>query len=248
MIHHYFRLRPGVWLAALLAVLTLPLATQLAQARQVILVANTSGTRVSECSAVTGAIISFTFIGPSQGLGDPSGLALDGKNHLFVSNANTANGTLGAVGEYDATTGATINAAFVNDPGVRGAGAMAVDGRNHLFVVDAFSGIVKEYDATTGAPINVNFAPFAFGANGLQLDRNNHLFVTDYYNGTIGEYDATTGGPSTPSSSTGSLVPPASFLTHSATCSSQTTITTRWANMTLPPEPRSMLPSSTAKG
>ena len=40
----------------------------------------------------------------AKGLNGEGGLAVDGNNHLFVSQSS---GT--AVGEYDATTGATIN-------------------------------------------------------------------------------------------------------------------------------------------
>ena len=63
------------------------------------------------------------------------------------------------VGEYDATTGAAINPAFI---GVQGTNyfpaALALDGNNHLFV--GYSGSVNrvsEFDATTGAIINPAF-------------------------------------------------------------------------------------------
>ena len=41
-------------------------------------------------------------------MNDPTFLALDNNNHLFVSNGNS-----NTIGEYDATTGAAINAAFI---------------------------------------------------------------------------------------------------------------------------------------
>ena len=47
---------------------------------------------------------------------------------LLVANGNNT------VGEYDATTGTTLNAAFINGQGLNGPGAMAVDASNHLFV------------------------------------------------------------------------------------------------------------------
>ena len=77
---------------------------------------------------------------------------MDNKNHLFVASyyGNT-------VGEYDATTGATINAAFVpGGPG--GTYALALDGSNQLFVANNNTGVC-EYDATTGATINEHFIP-----------------------------------------------------------------------------------------
>ena len=75
------------------------------------------GNTVAEYDATTGAIINAAFI--TQGLNNPTGLAVDGNNHLFVANGSNGNGT--TVGEYDATTGATINAAFINGQGLNGA-------------------------------------------------------------------------------------------------------------------------------
>src|SRR4051812_23444252 len=45
-----------------------------------------------------------------DGTGLPGGLALDGSNHVFVSYRL---GVEGRVGEYDATTGAPINASLI---------------------------------------------------------------------------------------------------------------------------------------
>src|SRR5438270_540903 len=97
-----------------------------------------------------------------------------GQPLLFV--ANRSNNT---VGEYNATTGATINAAFVNGQGLSTPVALTMDGNNHLFVANFSSNTVGEYDATTGATINAAFisgqglnAPIA-----LALDGNNHLFA-----------------------------------------------------------------------
>src|SRR5215471_11279221 len=60
------------------------------------------------------------------------------------------------VSEYDATTGATINANFISLP--KGTShSLAVDGNNHLFVGNgtntAGTGTVGEYNAITGAAI-----------------------------------------------------------------------------------------------
>src|SRR5262249_5076469 len=70
--------------------------------------------------------------------------------HLFIANET------GTVGEYDATSGATINASFISSSqGLAGPTALALDGNNHLFVVNfGLGGSVGEYNATTGATIN----------------------------------------------------------------------------------------------
>ncbi len=70
-------------------------------------------------------------------------------NNLFVTNffSNT-------IGEYNATTGATINANFIT--GLNGPIGLALSG-NNLFVACQFSNTVGEYNATTGAVVNANF-------------------------------------------------------------------------------------------
>jgi hypothetical protein len=101
---------------------------------------------VSKHDAITGqATPGFAVINADAG-----GLVLDALNHLFVSDtyANT-------VGEYDATTGAAINAAFIT--GLNSPNGLTLDDNNHLFVVNTGNGTVGEYDATTGAGINPNF-------------------------------------------------------------------------------------------
>ena len=52
------------------------------------------------------------------------GLAVDGNNHLFVT--NFSNNT---VGQYNATTGATINSAFINGQGLNLPGTIVLDGK-----------------------------------------------------------------------------------------------------------------------
>ena len=93
-------------------------------------------------------------------------MVLDSLNHLFV--ADISNNT---VSEYDATSGATINATFVvGSQGLSGPFGLAVDGSNHLFVTNTGNNTVGEYDATTGATINAAFV------TGLQLPQD-LLFV-----------------------------------------------------------------------
>jgi streptogramin lyase len=82
--------------------------------------------------------------------GQPTGLAVDALNHLFVADHydNT-------IGEYDATTGAAIHVPFIS--GLNQPGGLTLDGNNHLFVVNSGNGTVSEYDATTGGTINATF-------------------------------------------------------------------------------------------
>jgi hypothetical protein len=56
--------------------------------------------------------------------------------------------------EYNATTGAAINASFIT--GLSEPEGLAVSG-NDLFVVNTLADTVGEYNATTGAVINANF-------------------------------------------------------------------------------------------
>jgi hypothetical protein len=60
----------------------------------------------------------------------------------------------GTVSEYDATTGAAINANFIT--GLDVPSGLAVKG-NTLFVANQGNGTVGVYNATTGAAINANF-------------------------------------------------------------------------------------------
>ena len=101
------------------------------------------------------------------------------------------------MGEYDASTGATINAAFINGQGLSGATKLALDGHNHLFVTSQNTNTVGEYDATTGATINANFINGQVAGDfGLAVDGpNNHLFVSGgNTSSVVGEFDASTGG------------------------------------------------------
>ena len=96
------------------------------------------------------------------------------------------------VGEYNAITGAAINAQFITGLGAFG---LALSG-NDLFVANWNRNSVGEYDATTGAAINANFITGLNGPAGLALSGND-LFVANYggHGGgtTVGEYDASTG-------------------------------------------------------
>jgi hypothetical protein len=78
--------------------------------------------------------------------GSPGGLAVSG-NHLLVEN----NAGSGVVSEIDATTGATINANFINSVALTTAAGMTVVG-NNLYI--AYGNYVGEFDVNTGATIN----------------------------------------------------------------------------------------------
>jgi hypothetical protein len=95
------------------------------------------------------------------------------------------------VGEYNATTGAAINANFI--AGLNEPVALAVSG-NTLFVVDiaGATGTIRSYHATTGAAINANFITGLNEPGGVAVSGNT-LFVSSAASGTVGEYDATTG-------------------------------------------------------
>ena len=123
-------------------------------------------------------------------------MAVDGNNHLFVSNGNLGSGT-GTIGEYNATTGAAISVPFINGQGLSDPRELTLDANNHLFVANFFNATVGEYDAANGATINAQFVNDNQGLNNpeqVALDRvNNHLFVRDTDIGTVSEFDATNG-------------------------------------------------------
>lgn len=104
------------------------------------------------------------------------------------------------VGEYNATTGATINSTFINtSQGLNGPAEMVLDG-NHLFVANSNNNTVGEYNTTTDATINPTFinGQGLSSPVGLAFDRNNHLLVANYQATTpgvytVGQYDGTTG-------------------------------------------------------
>ena len=95
---------------------------------------------------------------------------------LVVSNVS------GSVGQYSATTGATINATFLPG-GSFGAHELASDGHNHLFVSNPNNGIVGEVDATTGdGLISINTYPLGiFSPFGLAVDTKTRAHPTRAY-------------------------------------------------------------------
>jgi hypothetical protein len=146
------------------------------------------GGAIGKYNATTGATINDALV---SGLSPyPQGIAVSGGN-LFVTITGTrTNGIYnpgsGSIGVYNATTGATVNAALVT--GLDGPLDIAVFGGN-LLVLNNGSGSIGEYNATTGATVN---AALVTGLNSLGFAvSGGNLFVVN--NGTIGVYNATTG-------------------------------------------------------
>src|SRR5438034_6098308 len=112
-------------------------------------------------------------------------IPVTGRAQIFVT--NEGNNT---IGEYNATTGATINSSFIS--GLDFPTGIALFGGN-LFVANSGNNTIGEYNAATGAPINSSF--ISSGLNqprGIAFSGGN-LFVTNGLGNTIGEYNATTG-------------------------------------------------------
>jgi DNA-binding beta-propeller fold protein YncE len=103
---------------------------------------------------------------------------------LYVAQTNA-----NIVSEYDAKTGAVINANFIM--GLNAPTAVAVKG-NTLFVANFFGDTVGKYDATTGAAISPSFITGLNVPFGLAL-LGNTLFVGNAGDNSVGTYDATTG-------------------------------------------------------
>jgi len=98
----------------------------------------------------------------------------------------------GSVGEYNAATGAVINANLIM--GLPQPGALLLSG-NDLFVANTGIGAgidtVGEYNATTGAAINASLITGLFDPTALALSGNT-LFVLNS-NNTVVEYNGSTG-------------------------------------------------------
>jgi hypothetical protein len=104
--------------------LTVLLGTLLSgQVHGQIYVANNLGTTIGEYN-LDGTTINSSLV---SGLSGPVGVVVSGGN-LFVVNQH-----IGTIGEYNATTGATINASFITGLGVNGPTYIALSGGN-LFV------------------------------------------------------------------------------------------------------------------
>src|SRR5205823_2530636 len=93
-------------------------------------------------------------------LSTPFGIAVSGGNLWVTSNSG------GTIGEYNATTGATINASLVS--GLSGPQLIAVSAGN-LFVANTGAGTIGEYNATTGAAVNASLVSGLNGPYGIAV-------------------------------------------------------------------------------
>ncbi len=109
-----------------------------------------------------------TFTTTPSGLKTPIFLAVS-NGDLFVANQNSGVQNGATVGEYNAATGAAINANFIT--GLTTARGLAVSG--NILYVSSFTGTgnnteVSEYNISDGSLIKANFLTNA-GANGLAI-------------------------------------------------------------------------------
>jgi hypothetical protein len=119
-----------------------------------------------------------------QTTSQPNALRLSGDT-LFVANE------FGAVGKYDAKTGAAISPSFITGTNFFPSG-LVLSGDN-LFVANGEEGMVGKYDGKTGKAINVDFVPgLTVSLIGLG-SLGDSLFVADQTNNAVGEYNAKTG-------------------------------------------------------
>jgi streptogramin lyase len=118
------------------------------------------------------------------GLSLPYGITVspDGAD-LFVANFSS-----NSIGEYDALTGATINAALVT--GLNQPTGLAISG-SHLYIANSGDGTIGQYNLDGTA---VNPALITGLDNPLDIAAfNGDLFVVNNGQNSIGQYDATTG-------------------------------------------------------
>ena len=113
-----------------------------------------------------------------SGLNGPWAIAVSGTN-LFVANAGS-----NTVGEYNAITGATVNASFISAGNFPS--GIAISGSN-LFVADYYGGTIGEYNTATGSAVNASLIsglthPCAIAVSGTDL------FFTNETSDTISEY------------------------------------------------------------
>ena len=138
---------------------------------------------IGKFDPVTGTA-STNWISPT-GVRLPSGLALSG-NTLYIADAVSAR-----IGQYDATTGATINANFIT--GLAGPYGLLVAG-NALYVSNPGTlQVFGKYDATTGAAIAGFNSSSSPGDSYAMALYGNYLYATNTQTNSVGQYDATTG-------------------------------------------------------
>ena len=141
----------------------MPNATGIAVSGNFLLVADFAANTVSKFTT-SGDLVSASFI---TGLNNPEGIAIS-EGKLFVANGTfgpTPNGPYGVfnlatIGEYDANTGATINAALVT--GLSTPNQVAVS-KGYLFVLSQSGSHLGEY-TPAGATVNATLLNFLNGS------------------------------------------------------------------------------------
>jgi hypothetical protein len=155
-------------------------------------VANYEQNSIARIDATTGVgDANFIPVGDVNPLAYPYALAIKGNVLYVTNNYLNANDDV-YISEYDADTGALINANFIQIA-TGGLYGLAVK-NNHLFVsiYDGSPARVAEYNATTGALINNSFITTVGEPWGIAVIGNT-LFVASQNQGIIYEFDATTG-------------------------------------------------------
>jgi DNA-binding beta-propeller fold protein YncE len=129
----------------------------------------------------TGATVNANFI---TGLADIRGMALsDDGTMIYILNA-------GAVGVYDAITGATINGSLVS--GFLSASDIVASGSD-LYVADGETNTIGKF-TTAGVTVNAALITGLNDPRGIALSGNGtNLFVVNFDDGSVGQYDAVTG-------------------------------------------------------
>jgi DNA-binding beta-propeller fold protein YncE len=107
---------------------------------------------------------------------------------VYVANSGT-----GTIGEYDATTGAVINASLIS--GFSNPVALAVSGP-YLYVADNTAGTIGEY-STSGSPISPSLISLA-GVDGMTVSGPSLYALTTLDFGSLYVYAQSGAGISTP--------------------------------------------------
>ena len=152
-----------------------------------IYVANRNLNTVSEFS-LSGALINPALVSdPNYGYD----VAVAGNNLFF-----TTSGGSSTLGEFNATTGATVIPSMVSGLQI---GGVAVSG-NSLYASSAHTPLpdgtvtqsIAVFNASTGALVNNALITGLNGPTSVAVSGNN-LYELNYHDGSIGKYDATTG-------------------------------------------------------
>ena len=152
----------------------------------ILFVTSSATHRIDEYNATTGTLTQSGFVKGLK-LKGPAELAVAGGN-LFVVNSSTAGKNGESIGEYDATTGATVNSSLVTE--LHGRVDIAVSGTS-LFVASSATHRIDEYDTTTGMLV-AELVKGLHGPTDIAVFGGD-LFVTDVPNQSIDTFNATTG-------------------------------------------------------